>query len=115
MVSADGRYVITFGGEIYNFRDLRKQLKVKATIQTQTDTEVLFHAFAEWGKECLPRLNGMFHSLFGTTATYLDNCARSRRYQTSLLLLPASVRKRRGLDFRIGSKAHPGHGLVERA
>ena len=62
MLSADGRYVLTFGGEIYNYRELRAELKTKGHVfQTETDTEVLLTAFAEWGKECLPRLNGMFH------------------------------------------------------
>jgi asparagine synthase (glutamine-hydrolysing) len=62
MPSADGRYVISFGGEIYNYRELREQLKSKGHLfTTETDTEVLLTAFAEWGTECLPRLNGMFH------------------------------------------------------
>jgi asparagine synthase (glutamine-hydrolysing) len=62
MLSADGRYVITFGGEVYNYRELREQLKGKGhEFRTKTDTEVLLTAFAEWGHECLPRLNGMFH------------------------------------------------------
>jgi asparagine synthase (glutamine-hydrolysing) len=62
MLSADGRYVITFGGEIYNYRELRQELKSKGhAFRTETDTEVLLTAFAEWGTECLPRLNGMFH------------------------------------------------------
>jgi asparagine synthase (glutamine-hydrolysing) len=62
MLSADGRYVLTFGGEIYNYRELREQLTSKGySFRTQTDTEVLLNAFAEWGKECLQRLNGMFH------------------------------------------------------
>jgi asparagine synthase (glutamine-hydrolysing) len=62
MLSADGRYVLAFGGEIYNYRELRAELQSKGHIfQTGTDTEVLLTAFAEWGKDCLPRLNGMFH------------------------------------------------------
>src|SRR6266446_1959974 len=62
MLSADGRYAITFGGEIYNYRELREQLQSKGHVfRTVTDTEVLLIAFAEWGKECLPHLNGMFH------------------------------------------------------
>lgn len=62
MLSADGRYALTFGGEIYNYRELREELKSKGHVfRTETDTEVLLTAFAEWGKECLPRLNGMFH------------------------------------------------------
>ncbi len=62
MLSADDRYAITFGGEIYNYRELRSQLKSKGyEFRTETDTEVLLAAFAEWGPECLARLNGMFH------------------------------------------------------
>src|ERR1041385_6255803 len=62
MVSADGRFVVTFGGEIYNYRELRKELQSKGRVfQTETDTEVLVQAFAEWGKDCLSRFNGMFH------------------------------------------------------
>lgn len=62
MVSPDGRFVLTFGGEIYNYRELRKQLETKGhSFKTQTDTEVLLAAFIEWGDGCLPRLNGMFH------------------------------------------------------
>ncbi len=61
MLSAGGRYVITFNGEIYNYRELRAELKSKGhTFQTETDTEVLLAAFSEWGEACLPRLNGMF-------------------------------------------------------
>ncbi|MGH9969410.1 MAG: asparagine synthase (glutamine-hydrolyzing) [Pyrinomonadaceae bacterium] len=61
MPSADGRYVITFNGEIYNYRELREELKAKGhQFRTDTDTEVLLAAFAEWGAACLPRLNGMF-------------------------------------------------------
>src|SRR6185436_2697760 len=61
MLSPDGRYVITFGGEIYNYRELRSELKTKGhQFRTDTDTEVLLAAFAEWDINCLSRLNGMF-------------------------------------------------------
>src|SRR6266850_5148360 len=61
MFSPDGRYVITFNGEIYNYQELREELKAKGhRFCTDTDTEVLLAAFAEWGREALPRLNGMF-------------------------------------------------------
>jgi asparagine synthase (glutamine-hydrolysing) len=61
MLSSDGRYVITFNGEIYNFRELREQLRsLNHTFRTETDTEVLLAAFSEWGDACLARLNGMF-------------------------------------------------------
>ena len=61
MLSADGRFVITFNGEIYNYLELRNELKsIGHVFRTETDTEVLIAAFAEWGKDCLARLNGMF-------------------------------------------------------
>jgi len=61
MLSLDGRYVITFNGEIYNFRELREQLRsLNYTFKTETDTEVLLAAFSEWGDACVSRLNGMF-------------------------------------------------------
>ncbi len=60
-LSEDGRYAIVFNGEIYNYRELRLELKDEgAEFKTETDTEVLLHAFRRWGSECLQRLNGMF-------------------------------------------------------
>ena len=61
LISSDGRFVLTFNGEIYNYRELREQLQSAGyQFHTQTDTEVLLNAFAHWGQDCLTRLNGMF-------------------------------------------------------
>src|SRR5438093_11709658 len=61
MLSHDGRFVVILNGEIYNYRELRDQLATKGhRFRTQTDTEVLLAGWAEWGEECLSRLNGMF-------------------------------------------------------
>jgi asparagine synthase (glutamine-hydrolysing) len=61
MVSADHRYVLTYNGEIYNFRELRAELEARGYwFRSGTDSEVLLNAFAEWGVEALGRLNGMF-------------------------------------------------------
>lgn len=61
MISADGRYVIVLNGEIYNYIELREELKQKGYIfRSATDTEVLLYSFVEWGRECLHKLNGMF-------------------------------------------------------
>src|ERR1043165_9509269 len=61
MLSEDGRYSLTFNGEIYNYRELRARLEsLGREFRTDTDTEVLLAAFAEWGEGCLRHLNGMF-------------------------------------------------------
>jgi asparagine synthase (glutamine-hydrolysing) len=61
MLSHDRRFVVILNGEIYNYRELREQLAGKGhRFQTQTDTEVLLAAWAEWGEDSLNRLNGMF-------------------------------------------------------
>src|SRR5437667_12851747 len=61
MLSHDGNLVVILNGEIYNYRELRDQLASKGHLfRTQTDTEVLLAAWAEWGEESLLRLNGMF-------------------------------------------------------
>ena len=57
----DRTLVLTFNGEIYNYRQLRAELEGKGhRFYTQTDSEVLVHGFEEWGEEMLPRLRGMF-------------------------------------------------------
>jgi asparagine synthase (glutamine-hydrolysing) len=58
----DGReYVITFNGEIYNFKDLRHRLSIKGhQFKTKSDTEVLLHAYVEWGHKVTEHLNGIF-------------------------------------------------------
>ncbi len=61
MLSHDKRLVVVLNGEIYNYRELREQLAAKGHhFRTQTDTEVLLASWAEWGRDCLLRLNGMF-------------------------------------------------------
>jgi len=61
MVSADGKLVVTFNGEIYNYRQLRTSLEAKGyRFRTQTDTEVLLHLYAEKGEAMVHDLRGMF-------------------------------------------------------
>lgn len=57
--STDGRYTISFNGEIYNYRELKRELGDVAW-RTGSDTEVLLAAYARWGMDCLHRLHGMF-------------------------------------------------------
>ena len=61
MSESSGQFVIVFNGEIYNFLELREELKDKGhTFRTQSDTEVLIEAYRAWGEDCLARLIGMF-------------------------------------------------------
>lgn len=61
MHSADGRAVIVFNGEVYNFRALRSELEQAGfTFRTNGDTEVILAAWHRWGPDCLKRLDGMF-------------------------------------------------------
>lgn len=60
MESADGRYVITYNGEIYNFQELRRELESSYRFRTHSDTEVILAGYKIWGKEVAARLNGMF-------------------------------------------------------
>jgi asparagine synthase (glutamine-hydrolysing) len=62
MLSHDGKAVLTFNGEIYNFREIREELVAEhgCTFHTNSDSEVLLAAYTRWGSGCLSRLRGMF-------------------------------------------------------
>jgi asparagine synthase (glutamine-hydrolysing) len=61
MADATGRWMISFNGEIYNYRALRLELeRMGCVFRTQCDTEVLINAVAQWGEDALRRLRGMF-------------------------------------------------------
>src|SRR5262245_51496145 len=57
----DGTMWIVFNGEIFNYVELRPELEARGhKLATNSDTEVLLHAYEEWGPQCLERLNGQF-------------------------------------------------------
>lgn len=61
MLASNYRYVLSYNGEIYNFRELRTELEALGYwFRSQTDTEVVLNAFAAWGTEAFTRFNGMF-------------------------------------------------------
>ena len=61
MMSADGRFVISYNGELYNFQELRIELEaLGCQFRSRTDTEVILYAYAQWRERALLRFNGMF-------------------------------------------------------
>ncbi|UAA39675.1 asparagine synthase (glutamine-hydrolyzing) [Paraneptunicella aestuarii] len=61
MISSDHRYVLVYNGEVYNFLELRAELEsLGYWFRSQTDSEVVLNAFAEWGCKAFLRFNGMF-------------------------------------------------------
>lgn len=66
--SQDGRYVMIYNGELYNYREIKLELQrvehgtknLPYIFKTNTDTEVILAAYLRWGTECLHRFNGMF-------------------------------------------------------
>jgi asparagine synthase (glutamine-hydrolysing) len=61
MANEDGTCIVVFNGEIYNFKELRPQLEGRGhRFRSHTDTEVILHAYEEWGLDCLSKFVGMF-------------------------------------------------------
>jgi asparagine synthase (glutamine-hydrolysing) len=60
-MAVDGSAVLTYSGEVYNFRELRTQLEARGHhFQTSSDTEVVLRGYLEWGENVVDRLNGMY-------------------------------------------------------
>ena len=61
MLTQDGQYAVVYNGEIYNFQELKAELEsIGHQFRSRTDSEVVLHAYAEWGSGCVNRFNGMF-------------------------------------------------------
>ena len=60
----DDKYSLLFNGCIYNYREIREELKIKYNFKTQGDTEVLFYALIEWGENALQKIDGMYAFIF---------------------------------------------------
>lgn len=61
MVTPDGRFALTYNGEIYNFKEIRVELEhLGHKFRSNTDSEVVLNAWAEWGADCVVKFNGMF-------------------------------------------------------
>jgi asparagine synthase (glutamine-hydrolysing) len=61
MQTKDGRFIITYNGEVYNFKELRIELEALGyQFHSNSDTEVVLNAFAHWNTQCVSKFNGMF-------------------------------------------------------
>lgn len=103
MVSPDGRYVIVFNGEIYNFQTLRTELQALGHVfRSSSDTEVMLQAFAAWGvSAALRRFAGMFAFALWDRETATLHLARDRLGKKPLYLMQG----RAGLAFASEIKA----------
>jgi asparagine synthase (glutamine-hydrolysing) len=111
ITSDDGDTTIVFNGEIYNHAELRAELvQSGCRFHTQTDTEVVLHAFREWGKQSFSRLRGMFAAALWTESRKSLVLVRDRLGIKPLYL------HRCGEDLFFGSelKAILAHPQVER-
>lgn len=79
MSNADGTLWVIFNGEIYNYIELRVELKAKGYVfRTQSDTEVILHAYHAWGQDCLHHFNGMWGMAIWDVQKRQLFCARDR-------------------------------------
>lgn len=79
MTDPTGRWTLSFNGEIYNYRELRKELEqLGVDFVTDGDTEVLLHSLVAWGHDALPRLRGQFAFAFWDSAAGSLLLARDR-------------------------------------
>jgi asparagine synthase (glutamine-hydrolysing) len=69
MATAEGSLQLVFNGEIYNYRELGRELEARGHVfRTRTDTEVILHAWQAWGEDALPRFRGMWAFALWETA-----------------------------------------------
>lgn len=79
MCDTSANYWITFNGEVYNYIEIKEELKSKGHVfVTQTDTEVVLEAYKEWGVDCLQKFNGMFAFALLDKKNNQVFCARDR-------------------------------------
>jgi asparagine synthase (glutamine-hydrolysing) len=115
MTSPDGRLTLTFNGEIYNYVELREELRARGhAFRTDSDTEVLIEAYRAWGEDGLGRLRGMFafalfdhdrqrvllaRDPFGKKPLFLAPCPGGFAFASEVGALLALPGTDRGLDW----------------
>lgn len=112
MASADGQAMLVFNGEIYNFRELREELRTTgAVFRTDGDSEVILAAWRRWGRDCVSRLDGMFAFAIYDAGERTLFLARDRLGVKPLFLAPLSDGS---LAFASELKALTAHPLLRR-
>ncbi|VWX46463.1 XrtA/PEP-CTERM system amidotransferase [Novosphingobium sp. 9U] len=112
MASLDGRAMLVFNGEIYNYRELRHELRAAgAVFRTDGDSEVILAAWQKWGPDCVTRLHGMFAFAIYDLAARTLFLARDRLGVKPLFLAPLSDGS---LAFASELKALVAHPLLRR-
>lgn len=120
MVSDDGRIVLVFNGEIYNYIELRQDLtKAGYSFRSSGDTEVLLTAIRHWGKDCLSRLNGMWAFIaydrerrrlfgardrFGVKPLFVARQAEQVLFASEIKAIRASGLYRGGINWPVASR-----------
>lgn len=102
MLSGDGKVVITYNGEVYNYIQLREELEEKGyRFRSHCDTEVIIAAYQEWGCECFNKFNGMFAIAIYDETKESIILARDRMGKKPLYYY------KKGKDFVFGSELKP--------
>ncbi len=120
MISQDGQYVLVFNGEIFNYVELREELRqLGYQFRSSGDSEVLLAAYREWGRECLPKLNGMWafviydrrhrrifgsRDRFGVKPLYYSRSPEVIQFASEIKALRASGYHRPEINWRTASK-----------
>ena len=120
MISEDGELVIVFNGAIYNYVELRHELQsLGHTFKSTGDTEVLLHAYQQWGHDCLQKLNGMWAFLiydrqrsrvfgsrdrFGVKPLFYYRTNRYALFGSEIKAIRASGLYQGGVNWKVASK-----------
>ena len=120
MVSQDGQYVLVFNGEIFNYVELRDELRqLGYQFRSSGDSEVLLAAYCEWGRECLSKLNGMWafviydrghkrlfgsRDRFGVKPLYYSRNADVMQFASEIKALRASGYQRGEINWRTAAR-----------
>ncbi len=120
MISQDGQYVLVFNGEIFNYVELREDLRqLGYQFRSSGDSEVLLAAYREWGRECLSKLNGMWafviydrrhrqifgsRDRFGVKPLYYSRSPEVIQFASEIKALRASGYHRPEINWRTASK-----------